>query len=111
LYIIIVAKGEENMKLTSALLIIGLFFMISAQTPIFNSPVNIYAGASPIDVGYYGSPFYYDWDGDGTKDLIVGQYSSGKVRFYKNTGTDTNPVFGSFSYLQADGVDISVYAA
>jgi len=111
LYIIIVEKGEEVMKLASALLILGLFFTISAQTPIFNSPVNIYAGASPIDVGYYGSSFYYDWDGDGTKDLIVGQYSSGKVRFYKNTGTDTNSVFGSFSYLQADGVDISVYAA
>jgi hypothetical protein len=66
---------------------------------------------SPIDVGTYSDPLVTDWDQDGLKDLIVGQFSEGapdegKIRFYPNTGTNQSPVFISYSYLQADGSDI-----
>ena len=49
-----------------------------------------------------------DWDGDMLKDLLVGQYSGGKIRFYKNSGSNIAPVFTTFSYMQADGVDLAV---
>lgn len=99
------------MKKTCIILFIGLA-MVFAQTPIFLPGTQVYAGSSPIDVGYYASPFYYDWDGDNVKDLVTGQYSSGYVRFYKNIGTNTNPQFGaSFSYLYADGSLITCYAS
>lgn len=80
------------------------------QTPIFDAPVYIQANGSPINVGYGGnaSPFMIDWNGDGNQDLLLGQFDGGKVRFYANTGTNYNPTFGNFTYLQADGVDISV---
>lgn len=99
------------MKMMSLLLLAG-FTLALAQTPVFLPATYIYAGSSPIDVTWYGSPFYYDWDGDGVKDLVTGQYTSGYVRFYKNIGTDTNPQFGStFEYLSADGSLISVFAS
>ena len=81
-----------------------------AQVPVFAPPVAIEANGTPINVGTGGnaSPFIIDWDGDGAQDLVLGQYSGGKVRFYRNVGTNDNPVFGDFAYLRADGADISV---
>jgi hypothetical protein len=80
------------------------------QTPVFDPPVPIEANGVPINVGYGGnaSPFMVDWNGDGKQDLLLGQYDGGKVRFYPNVGTNFDPVFADFTYLQADGSDISV---
>lgn len=99
------------MKIVSTILIIGFLFAAYAQTPVFRSPVFVTANGSQIDVSWYGSPFYYDWTGDGVKDLVIGQFSSGYVRVYPNSGTDINPVFTNYSFLQADGRNISVYAS
>jgi len=81
-----------------------------AQTPVFDAPVAIEASGAPINVGYGGnaSPFVIDWNGDGRQDLLLGQFDSGRVRFYENIGADTAPEFGTFAYLQADGGDISL---
>ena len=46
-------------------------------------------------------PCATDWNNDGKKDLIVGQFEGGKIRLYLNEGTDEKPRFGEFSYLQA----------
>jgi len=80
------------------------------QTPVFDPPVAIEANGVPINVGYGGnaSPFVSDWDGDGKQDLLLGQFDGGRVRFYRNVGTNFEPVFGDSAYLQADGRDISV---
>jgi hypothetical protein len=81
-----------------------------AVPPVFDPPVAIEAGGLPINVGYGGnaSPFMVDWDGDHKQDLLLGQYDSGKVRFYRNVGEDTAPRFDTFEYLQAGGADISL---
>ena len=83
---------------------------VLAQVPVFDPPVAIEAAGVPINVGIGGnaSPYVIDWDGDGKQDLLLGQYSQGKVRFYVNIGTNFAPEFGTFTYLQADGADISV---
>ena len=75
------------------------------ETPVFDPPVPIQANGVNINVGYGGnaSPFVVDWDGDGNQDLLLGQFDGGRIRFYTNTGTHYNPVFGNFEYLQADG--------
>ena len=93
------------MRLTALLLLIG-FALSHAQAPLFENPVYLTAGGATIDVGWFGSPFMYDWDGDAKKDLICGQFTSGNVRFYPNTGEHYDPSFTSFSYLLAGGTPI-----
>ena len=80
------------------------------QTPVFDVPVAVEADGVPINVGSGGnaSPFVIDWDGDGRQDLLLGQFDQGKVRFYQNVGTNFDPLFSDFTYLQADGMDISL---
>ena len=46
-----------------------------------------------------------DWNEDGLKDLIVGEYN-GKIRYYRNTGEIGNPILTFDSYLQCSGLDI-----
>ena len=94
-------------------LAISMIFLASiarAQTPVFDAPVAIQANGTPINVGVGGnaSPFVVDWNGDGKQDLLLGQYDGGKVRFYANVGLNYDPVFSTFTYLQADGADISL---
>lgn len=95
-------------KIITGIMVTCFIVSAGAQIPAFEEPVYIYAGGNVIDVGSYGSPFTYDWDGDGAKDLIMGQFDSGKIRFFKNIGTQYNPVFDNGVFLQADGVDITL---
>jgi hypothetical protein len=97
-----------NMRLSALLALLAV--VAFAQTPVFDAPVAIEANGGPINVGTGGnaSPFVVDWNGDGKRDLLLGQYDGGKVRFYENIGEDSAPVFGDFVYLQADGSDISL---
>jgi len=96
-----------TMKLPALL---ALLVVIASATPVFDAPVAIEANGAPINVGTGGnaSPFLVDWNGDGNQDLLLGQYLYGKIRFYANTGSNFDPVFGDFEYLQADGADISL---
>ena len=48
----------------------------------------------------YAAPCWADVDGDGKKDLLVGQFNKGKIRVFKNLG-DGNLAAGA--WLQADG--------
>jgi hypothetical protein len=97
-----------NLKLSFLLSLLAA--VTFAQTPVFDVPVALEANGGPINVGYGGnaSPFVVDWNGDGRKDILLGQFDGGKVRFYENIGEDTAPAFGDFVYLQADGSDISL---
>jgi hypothetical protein len=73
------------------------------------APVLLLDGKKPIDVDVgHATPYVADWDGDGKKDLLVGQFGEGKLRIYLNKGTDENPKFDGFTYLQAGGKDASV---
>jgi len=61
-----------------------------------------------IDAGDFSAPLVYDWNSDGKKDLLVGSRTGtaqagyhAYVNFYENIGTNSAPVFGSSSYIQA----------
>ncbi len=96
------------MRYTLILIVLLVPTLAFSQTFLFDTPYNLECAGSAIDVGYYASPCVADWDGDGLKDLILGQFSYGYIRFYKNEGTNASPVFNSFSYLYADGSIISM---
>ena len=78
---------------------------------------------NPIDVTTgHAAPCIYDFDGDGVRDLLVGEFGEhpykgpvsvegggghpwvqGRLRIYPNRGTDTEPRFKDFSYFKAGG--------
>ena len=97
-----------QMKYFSVLLFLAVAVTF-ADLPVFSSP--FFVQADGIDLVVSASipdPCVIDWDGDGLKDLVLGQFSLGKIRFYPNSGTNENPVFTNYSFIQAGGVDITV---
>src|SRR5262245_57286628 len=70
-------------------------------------PVQIQAGGQPLDVQRSGhsAPFAGDFDGDGVRDLLVGQYEQGRLRIYRNLGTNSEPRFDAHTWLTAGGQD------
>lgn len=75
--------------------------------PNLQAPFLVMGGESPVKSEKHGlaAPALFDWDGDGKRDLLVGEFETnsgesfpmGKdgstVRVYKNVGTDNAPVF------------------
>ena len=91
----------------------------------FTSGVRLLTGDKPIDVTTgHASPYIYDFDGDGNRDLLVGEFGSGtfqgettsdnsplgnaRLRIYLNKGSDSSPRYDGFTYLQAGGENASV---
>lgn len=55
-------------------------------------PVRIEAAGKPIDTEIgHAAPFVCDFDGDGLKDLMVGQFGDGLLWIYRNEGTNSEP--------------------
>ena len=89
----------------------------------FATPVRLEADGVPIDVTIgHAAPYLIDFDGDGLRDLLVGEfckgkfpkerlperlrekdssYNEGKLRIYRNVGTNQSPLFKDFEYLRA----------
>jgi hypothetical protein len=68
------------------------------------------ANGVKIDVGNNSNPDVMDWNEDGKKDIIIGSESgTGTVRLYLNQGTNANPVFTTFSYINCNGSPINHY--
>jgi hypothetical protein len=78
-----------------------------AELPLFNGPRAVLDAGAPIDVGLVSAPLMFDWNRDGAKDLLCGQFDSGKIRFYPNIGPDSAPVFNGYVFLRADGAAIT----
>lgn len=83
----------------------------SAAAPELGAPERLAADGAPIlvDIGH-AAPYLYDLDGDGRRDLLVGQFGEGKLRFYRNVGEDGAPVYGAHEWVEADGRPMTVPA-
>jgi hypothetical protein len=82
-----------------------------AGLPEFQSGVRLQADGKNIDVKIgHLVPAVMDWNGDGKKDLIVGQFSGGRISVFLNQGSDDAPVFKDFSLLRADTKEIRLPA-
>ena len=99
------------MNRTRAILLTTLLVCVAASTaaiPRFAARELVESGGQPIDVGAYGSPLMFDWDRDGRKDVLMGTFVPGNIKFYRNVGTDSAPVFDGFEFLEADGRTIEL---
>ncbi|MHC4991258.1 MAG: FG-GAP-like repeat-containing protein [Planctomycetota bacterium] len=59
----------------------------------------------------YSVPSFVHWDGDDLKDLVVGEGSgseTARVRVYLNEGTQTEPQFSTWFYVQSNESDLVV---
>ncbi len=122
---------EHKLPATLTLIAAAALLCHTVTAQKLGAPVRIQANGSPIDVTVgHAAPFMRDMNGDGIRDLLVGEYgdapfdcsrlpaathkkwgddfAQGKLRIYRNTGSNTNPVFGEFKYLQAGGKDASI---
>lgn len=68
-------------------------------------PVPVRIAGKPLDVERIGhaAPFVGDFDGDGVRDLLVGQFSEGRLRIYRNLGSNRKPRFESYTWFEAGG--------
>lgn len=78
---------------------------------LFDAPVRVQAAGEPIqtEIGH-SAPYTCDWDGDGVRDLLVGQFGSGKLWIFRNEGTDKAPKYGKGVTFEADGRPAKVAA-
>lgn len=81
--------------------------------PQLGKPMLIMGNERPVVAKGFGiaAPAFWDWDNDGKKDLLIGEFFSGMehghyvgnfLRVYKNVGDQSNPKFtDKFDYARA----------
>ena len=76
--------------------------LAAPQGPQFEPPVRLKAGDSfvKVEAPGFAYPCWHDVDKDGKKDLVVGQFAGGKMKFYKNLGGGK---LAAGEWLQAEG--------
>jgi hypothetical protein len=74
-------------------------------------PVRLEAGGAVIDTEIgHAAPLFHDIDRDGRRDLLVGQFGEGKLKVFRNVGTEAAPKFAAATWFQADGRTATVPA-
>jgi hypothetical protein len=93
--------------------LVGAALMVSnAAAQQFEKPFRLEADGKPIDVDVgHAAPYLHDFDGDGVRDLLVGQFGEGRLRIYKNVGSDKAPKLGTHEWFMAGGEIAEVAAS
>jgi hypothetical protein len=95
-------------SIVPGLVLASSLLVTSAAEPTeeLSPPFRILSDDSPIDVEIgHAAPLVADLDGDGKLDLLVGQFKEGRLRIYRNIGSNNDPRFASFAWFQAGGAN------
>ncbi|MBI2808878.1 MAG: hypothetical protein HYX68_28175 [Planctomycetes bacterium] len=86
-------------------LVITLALTFHARGQELAKPIRVEADGKPINIGGVGhsAPAVADFYGDGKPHLLVGAFSEGQLRIYRNVGTHQTPRFNSKYDLLLDG--------
>lgn len=74
----------------------------SLGSPVFRTQAYLQNGSGVLKEPMRVNPEVVDWDGDGNKDLLLGE-EFGHLYFYRNIGTDEDPVFNGKTEVTANG--------
>ena len=85
--------GGQIMLRTVLFVLVGLILTEDGiQAPDLAPPVRLEAAGTPIDTDVgHAAPLVCDFDGDGIRDLLVGQFGEGILWIYRNEGTNSKP--------------------
>ena len=75
---------------------------ISVSAGEFLPPRQVLTKQGPVDVQRTGhsAPFVGDIDGDGKDDLLVGEFYEGRMRTFRNLGTNEKPHFDRYEWFK-----------
>lgn len=79
---------------------------LRADAPNFAFDVKLESGGSPISMTTPVATVA-DWNNDGRKDLIVGDFYYGNIYLFLNEGTHLNPVFNGSTKIESNGSPIT----
>jgi hypothetical protein len=83
-----------------------------ADAQTFGEPFRLEAAGKCVDADVgHAAPWLHDIDGDGKRDLLVGQFGDGKLRIYKNKGTEAKPEYAEHAWLEAEGQVVTTPAS
>jgi uncharacterized protein (DUF2141 family) len=95
----------------AACLAAGLSFATPAAAQIFVEQTGVANPFNGVDNGSSSTPTFVDIDGDGDKDVFIGDFT-GTISYYQNTGTAAVPVFTMLTGTANpfDGVTVGHYS-
>ena len=103
--------------ITAALLLVSFSGPLQAseqrhpanESASLSKPRLVRVDGKPIDVEVgHAAPLMRDWDGDGTPDLLVGQFGNGRLRIYPNEAKDGKPELGEHVWGKSEKAKMKV---
>ena len=79
------------------------------ESATLSKPRLVRVDGEPIDVEVgHAAPLMRDWDGDGTLDLLVGQFGKGYLRVYPNSERSGAPKLDDHAWAKAQKSKLKV---